>query len=511
MNTVNTSVNFIRIIAIVLTMGCFLCPTPLIAEWQCKEVQYENFSSTYSALYRENTEYYQIDGDINGNMLLVWPAYVDTFYNVRLFKSEYKGGAWSRPANVSDYINPDDPDGSKVANPRVAVSDGGDAIIVWSQQDGSAGTYHVYMSEYRNGQWSHPHDLSDHISPEGSDYGHVYPRVAIDTLGNAIVVWVCNFKLFKHEYRNETWTTEQIQINENPSADRLNVAMNRSGNAIITWNDYVDVVNPFDRNQIFVAEYKNDSWHFPGPYDYISPDGMTEISYSYEDLKAAMSDNGDVIIVWKRNSKLYMSDRRTDVWAHPADMDDYFNPDSTKIENYILDNLFKGTTLAMNASGDTLVTWAQGVSSLDPDFHARIYISQYSNGEWHHPVDLDDNLKFICGDACDYYHPYVAMNDVNASLVYRNYIRYDSPPGPGMQYSIYKNSTWLHPNSAVYNTNSQSLRFGGAPMAVMLNNTEELFIWSSATDGEGVFHKCVDGKLKKFPWELYFPAMLKPH
>ena len=66
------------------------------------------------------------------------------------------------------------------------MDDNGNALIVWAQYDGS-GIRQVFKSEYRDGSWTHPADLSDNISPEGEHA--VQPQVAMDNNGNAIIVW----------------------------------------------------------------------------------------------------------------------------------------------------------------------------------------------------------------------------------------------------------------------------------------------------------------------------------
>ena len=81
------------------------------------------------------------------------------------------------------------------------MDNNGNAIIAWYQIDGT--NYQIFKSEYRSGSWTHPSNLSDYISPDGTDaYG---PTVAMDNNGNAIIVWYqmdgANYQIFKSEYR----------------------------------------------------------------------------------------------------------------------------------------------------------------------------------------------------------------------------------------------------------------------------------------------------------------------
>jgi uncharacterized protein YheU (UPF0270 family) len=192
----------------------------------------------------------QVAMDDNGNALIVWPQSDGSNYQV--FKSEYRDGAWIHPATLSGYINPN---GEDVYDPQVAMDNSGNAVIVWQQSDGS--TQQIYKSEYRDGAWTHPEDLDDNISQNGQD---AYPsQVAMDDSGNAVIVWEqsdgINWQIFKSEYRDGVWTHPEDlddHISQNgQDAYPSQVAMDDSGNAVIVWNQ-PDGINW----QIFKSEYR---------------------------------------------------------------------------------------------------------------------------------------------------------------------------------------------------------------------------------------------------------------
>jgi hypothetical protein len=110
--------------------------------------------------------------DTNGNAIIVWQQSDGS--DVQIFKSEYRGGFWTHPWSHTDHISPD---GSDAYVPEVALDTNGNAIIVWEQWDSS--NRQIFKSEYRGGFWTHPSSLTDHISPDGSDAG--FPEVAMDT------------------------------------------------------------------------------------------------------------------------------------------------------------------------------------------------------------------------------------------------------------------------------------------------------------------------------------------
>jgi hypothetical protein len=83
----------------------------------------------------------------------------------------------------------------------LAINDNGEAVIVWPQSDGAKNQ--IFRSEYRNGLWADPKDLSDNISPNGEDATE--PDVALNSSWNALIVWQqsdgANSQIFLSEYR----------------------------------------------------------------------------------------------------------------------------------------------------------------------------------------------------------------------------------------------------------------------------------------------------------------------
>ena len=103
---------------------------------------------------------------------------------------------------IDNHINPK----GDAESPQVAVDNSGNAIVVWEQNNGDDDE--IFMSEYRNGSWTHPTGLTDNISPDGQATS--WTQVAMDDNGNAIVVWLqsdgTHDQIFKSEYRSGSWT-----------------------------------------------------------------------------------------------------------------------------------------------------------------------------------------------------------------------------------------------------------------------------------------------------------------
>ena len=359
--------------------------------------------------------YPQVAMDNNGNAIIVWQQYDGTNYHI--FKSEYRGGIWTNPANLTDNISPG---GAGAWNPQVAMDNNSNAIIVWQQSNGT--NYHIFKSEYRSGVWTNPTGLTDNISPNGQDA--TYPQVAMDNNGNAIIVWQqsdgANFQIFKSEYRGGVWTNPASLANKiSPSGQDAYtpyVAMDNNGNAIIVWQQN-DGVN----DQIFKSEYRSGIWTNPANLsDHISPDGTNAWN-----PQVAMDNNGNAVIAWYQydgaNNQVFKSEYRGGVWTNPANLSDHISPDGGAPSIILTPLGFSTIRVAMDNNGNTIITWflSELVEILsEPDSqtwesYSFVFKSEYRGGVWHNPAVSDA----ISGEGASY--PQVAMdNNGNAIIVW---------------------------------------------------------------------------------------------
>jgi mRNA-degrading endonuclease HigB of HigAB toxin-antitoxin module len=184
--------------------------------------------------------------DDNGNAIIIWRESDGS--NVQVFKSEYRNGAWTHPADLSDNISPD---GQDISTMNLSMDGNDNAIITWSQFDG---TYrHLFISEYRNGAWTHPADLTDNISPAGMNPD--YPVLVMDDMNNVILVYKgsngSNLQIFKSEFRDGLWT-HPADLSDSFSFNGYNAS---SSNVIMDNNGYAIIVCVQNTN-IYMSEYR---------------------------------------------------------------------------------------------------------------------------------------------------------------------------------------------------------------------------------------------------------------
>jgi len=397
----------------------------------------------------QNADYPQVAMDDNGNAVIVWRQFDGS--NFQIFKSEYRSGTWTHPASLSDNISPD---GQDAYDPQVAMDDNGNAIIVWSQSDGS--NYQIFKSEYRSGTWTHPASLTDNISPDGQDASS--PQVAMDDNGNAVIVWSqydgsINYQIFKSEYRSGAWT-HPASLSDNISPDGQSafnpqVAMDDNENVVIVWRQS----DGNDISQIFKSEYRSGSWTHPASLsDNISPDGQ-DARYP----QVAMDDNGNAVIVWRQYGQIFKSEYRSGSWTHPASLSDNISPDGQSAFN---------PQVAMDDNGNAVIVWRQFDGS-----NYQIFKSEYRSGSWAHPASLSDNIS---PDGYDAYDPQVAMDDNGNAVI----VWYQSDGSYSQIFkSEYRAGSWAHPASLTDNISPDG-QHAYEPQVAMDDNGNAVIVWT---------------------------------
>ncbi|HPB30472.1 MAG TPA: hypothetical protein PLB62_03355 [Candidatus Sumerlaeota bacterium] len=391
--------------------------------------------------------------DNNGNAIIVWEQFDGS--DVQIFKSEYRNGVWVHPISLSNNISLA---GGHAFVPRVAMDDNGNAIIVWRQDTGTG--WHIFKSEYRNGVWTHPGSLNDHISPDGEISND--PQVAMDNNGNALIVWCekddTNYQIFKSEYRNGTWThpasfSDNISPGEQ-DARYPQVAMDDNGNALIVWEQH----NGTD-SQIFMSEYRRSAWSHPT----LLKDSISLQGENAHYPQVTMDDNGNALIVWEQNDgtakQIFMSEYRGGGWTHPASLSDNISPDGQDAET---------PQTAINNAGRAIIVWEQNDGTAK-----QIFMSEYGKHGWSHPLTLSDNIS---PDGRNAIAPQASMdNSGNIIVVWNQSDGFNSQ----VFVSEYRNGLWTHPGS-LHDNISPNGQGTIAPQPAMDDRGNAIIVWSQS-------------------------------
>ncbi|HEX5052698.1 MAG TPA: hypothetical protein VFZ65_13055 [Planctomycetota bacterium] len=313
--------------------------------------------------------------DPNGDAVIAWQQSDGT--SGQIFKSEYRGGSWSHPASLADNVSPD---GTWASNPRVAMGQQGQTVIVWRQND-SSNHQQIFFSQYMNSVWMHPTGLSDHISP-GATFVNA-ASVVSDDVGNFIVVWNQDVSaysgVFVSEFRNGTWvhpTSLGSFISLASSESRYPfVAADRFGNAVIAWMQQTASIW-----MILKAEYNpTNGWTYPVSF----ADRLNAGIGDCDEPRVAADGLGGFVATWTQRDTTgqwanCLRERRGGSWIPPQN---FFNPPGPGVG---------AGEVTSDGLGNYVFAWNQ------PDSSSiyRVYMSECRHGVWNHPTTLANAMGF---------------------------------------------------------------------------------------------------------------------
>jgi hypothetical protein len=177
--------------------------------------------------------YPQVALDANGNAIVVWEQWVlsDTVYHGFGNRYDADAGVWGSVVRIERM-----PGQTQASGMQVAFDTHGDAIAVWYQDDGTR--FNVYSNRFSAdaGRWGDAGEI------ETGTGGVNYPRVAVDSNGNAVAVWMQYDGTYSSIYANRfsvatgLWgDAGVIEQNAGNAWYYAFVAVDSSGNAVAVW------------------------------------------------------------------------------------------------------------------------------------------------------------------------------------------------------------------------------------------------------------------------------------
>lgn len=167
--------------------------------------------------------------DPSGNGVAVWSQFFGTVCNIRA--NRYRAGlGWDNAVSLETTHA-----GDSNHRPQVAVDSSGNSIAVWQQSDGM--NDHIWSSRYQAVVgWDNAVRIESFAAGDATR-----PQVAADSSGNAIAVWQqsdgTNVTVWSNRYvPGAGWgSAQRIDTANSGSAERPSMAMDSSGNAVVVW------------------------------------------------------------------------------------------------------------------------------------------------------------------------------------------------------------------------------------------------------------------------------------
>jgi hypothetical protein len=225
----------------------------------------------------------------NGNAVAVWQQNDGTRETIWAGSYSPSTGKWG----TATLIESDDNGAAYL--PEIAVSRGGNAMVMWTQTDGGAQL--VWANNYSAGQWGQAliMDLTGAASK---------PKVAIDASGNAIAVWQQyssqrqRNRLITQRYANTgAWSPEQLlKPDDTNYAFNPTITFNSDGNAIAAWQQFDGTLS-----SIWTRFYSADNgWRTNGAEVKDSSSAAAAIN-----PQVILSNASDAVVVWQQFQGTY--------------------------------------------------------------------------------------------------------------------------------------------------------------------------------------------------------------
>ena len=271
--------------------------------------------------------------DADGNAVAVWSQF---FLRNNIYSNRYtSNGRWSAPGRLDD----DDGDAS---GPRIAMSADGSAFAVWAQFDGARED--VWSSRYtRSEGWRSPERIETNSASRASGL-----QVAVDPNGNAVAVWAhsdgARYDIWSNRYTpSGGWGGTATRIEPNDAGDALapQLAVDTEGNAVVVWTQFDGMT--FD---IWSNRYTPSSgW---GTSKRIEHEDQGDASSPHIGVDA----NGNAVAVWAHSDGMTV-----DIWSNRYTPGTGWGM-AERIEVNDLGDA-REPRIAVDPSGNAVVVWKQ--------------------------------------------------------------------------------------------------------------------------------------------------------
>jgi hypothetical protein len=224
----------------------------------------------------------------SNNAVAVWQQWDGTDWSIYANHYDFTSDSWDGPVVVEG--SPD-----AALQPQVGINSVGDAMAVWTQWDGTY--YSTFASRYSGGSWG-PREVIDHsLGLHARD-----PQVAADSAGNAIAVWQQTYNgretIMSNWYNAVTQAWQgawRVNIYHTQNAYAPQVAIDGLGNGVVVWQEWDG-----ERYGIWAARRETGAGYVWHSGVLIDDDGGTAGDSALPQV--AVDGAGNAIAVWEQQS-----------------------------------------------------------------------------------------------------------------------------------------------------------------------------------------------------------------
>ena len=336
----------------------------------------------------------QIAIDDSGAGLAVWQQSDGTRFNI--WANRFSSSTGWGTATLIETSN-----GGDASSPQIAIDAQGDALAVWQQVD-SLGVTSIYANRFTQATSS----WGNAVTIETGGGSASTPDIAMDGVGNALVVWSQSDGLRTHIWANRfthatrSWgVATQIENGSAGNASSPQIAVNLSGNAMAVWEQQ----DSLGRINIWANRFTpNIGWDTAVIIETVNTGDA-------QAPQIAMDASSNAVAVWSQSDGV-----RLNIWTNRFTTVGRWGT-AALIESNDLGNAIS-PQVTIDHNGDTLAVWAQNDGT-----RSRIYFNRFpagSNG-WGRSELIDTDTSGTFNQA-NSFTPHIALDTKgDARVVWR--------------------------------------------------------------------------------------------
>ncbi len=252
----------------------------------------------------------------------------------------------------------------RASTPQIAFDNNDNAFAVWQQKDNSD-IFSIRVSRFDGASWGNIEQIE---AGAGNSYS---PQIAIDTNGNALVVWQqrdANNRgdILASRFNGDSWSSAVPIETGAFDAQSPQITIDNNGNALAVWLQHDGtrfniLANRFDGN--------SNSWGD-------NAELIDRKDTSAQAPQIAIDNNGNAFAIWQQ-SGIQVNRFDGTTWGSATPFND--------------NNLSDHPQIAFDNNGNALAAWV----SYDSNLKFRIFVSHFDGINWGDPelFETDDTEK----------------------------------------------------------------------------------------------------------------------
>jgi hypothetical protein len=292
--------------------------------------------------------------DSSGNPIVTWHEDDGTSYNVHVKK--WNGATWASLGGILDFNS-----GKNAFAPSIALDSSGNPTIAWQEPVDTSNN--IYVKKWNGTTWT---SLGGFLDVHANTKAEL-AAIALDSSGNPIVTWNENDgtsnNIYVKKWNGTTWVSlgEHLDLNKNAEAKTPSIVLDSSGNPIVTWTESDGVTY-----NIYVKKWNGTTW--------VSLGGVLDFNYPLDQQDAVepsivIDSIGNPIVAWREGGTtldIYVKKWNGTTWVSLGGHLDFDVSKNTSLP-----------AIAIDASGNPIVTWQENDGNT-----GNIYVKKWNGTTW---------------------------------------------------------------------------------------------------------------------------------